>query len=221
MGSPAQEESRVAIVTGSTSGIGLDVTNLLLSKGYKVAMSGRRVAHGKKISKSVDPEGKATLFTGCDVSSYSSQANHFQEVWDKWGRIDLVVANAGFVDQESVYNLARKDTAVTDLPAEPKLSATDACLKGVMYSTTLATHFMRHNPKGAGGKIILTGSIIGIHPNPQFPEYCAAKAGVTQWCRSMAPVLLKKENIALNCVMPGAYETAAMPGFETAFKPEQ
>lgn len=202
------------------SGIGLDVTNLLLSKGYKVAISGRRAEHGETVAKDLDAEGQRVVFIQCDVSSYSSHASLFQQVWNKWGRIDVVVANAGYLDRGSVYNLSRKSAAVTDLPLEPDLSSTDASFKGVIYSTTLSTHFMRHN-QNPGGKIILTGSILGIHPNPAFPEYCAAKAGVTQWCRSMAPLLLKKENIALNCVLPGPYDTAAMPDFSTAFKPEQ
>lgn len=192
----------------------------MLEKGYKVAITGRRAAHGEAIAKGLDAEGKRVVFIQCDVSSYSSQANLFQEVWSKWGRLDVVVPNAGFIDQGSVYNLARKSAAVTDLPPEPNLSSTDASFKGVVYSTTLSTHFMRHNPT-PGGKIVITGSIIGIHPNPAFPEYCSAKAAVTQWCRTMAPMLLKKENITINCVLPGPYDTAAMPDFTTAFKPEQ
>lgn len=202
------------------SGIGLDVTNQLLEKGYKVAISGRRARHGEAVAKEIDPEGKRVTFIQCDVASYDSQANLFQQVWNKWGRIDLVVANAGFLDRGSPYNLDRKSAAVTDLPPAPDLGSTETTWKGVIYSTTLATHFMRHN-QTPGGKIILTGSIIGIHPNPSFPEYCSVKAAVAMWCRSMAPILLEKDNIAINCVLPGPYDTNAMPDFATAFKPEQ
>lgn len=202
------------------SGIGLDVTNLLLEKGYKIAISGRRVEHGEAVAKKLDADGQRVVFFQCDVASYSSQASLFEQVWSKWGRLDVVVANAGYLDTGSAYNLTRKSAAVTDLPPEPDLSSTDANFKGVIYSTTLSTHFMRHN-RTPGGKVILTGSIIGIQPNPAWPEYCASKAAVAQWCRGVAPVLLKKENIAVNCVLPGPYDTAAMPDFATAFKPEQ
>jgi NAD(P)-dependent dehydrogenase (short-subunit alcohol dehydrogenase family) len=80
-----------------------------------------------------------------------------------------------------------------------------------MYNTRLATHFMRHNPGGKGGKIIVTGSMIGIYPCQTFPEYCAAKAGLHQWVKTVGPILLQKENIAVNCVMPGGIETPAFP----------
>jgi NAD(P)-dependent dehydrogenase (short-subunit alcohol dehydrogenase family) len=79
---------------------------------------------------------------------------------------------------------------------------------------------MRNNPGKKGGKIIVTGSMIGVYPCPTFPEYCAAKAGVHQWVRTMAPVLALKENITINCIMPGGVDTAAMPDFSTAFRPE-
>ena len=107
-----------------------------------------------------------------------------------------------------------------DLPPEPDLGCTDVNFKAVIYGTRLAMHFMRHNPT-PGGKIVVTGSMIGIHPCPTFPEYSSAKAGVIQWCRTMAPLLLQKENITINCVLPGAYDTPAFPGFSVAFLPEQ
>jgi NAD(P)-dependent dehydrogenase (short-subunit alcohol dehydrogenase family) len=93
----------------------------------------------------------------------------------------------------------------------------------VIYGTVLAVHFMRHNPdhlKGKG-KIIVTGSMIGVHPCASFPEYCAAKAGVHHWVRTVAPVLAVKEGIAINAVMPAAFDTPAMPDFRVAFRPEE
>ncbi|KEZ41932.1 hypothetical protein SAPIO_CDS6489 [Scedosporium apiospermum] len=219
MASKAQYTGKVAIITGSTSEIGHDLTKFLLSKGFSVAVTGRRVKEGEAIAKELDPEGHTVIFVQSDVSSYASQANLFRDVWNKWSRIDVVIASAGFIDKGSIYNLARKSAPVTELPPEPDLSCTDTDFKGVIYSTTLATHFMRHNPS-PGGKIIVTGSMIGVHPCATFPEYCAAKAGVLHWCRVVAPVLLKKENITINCVLPGACDTPAMPGFTTAFLPE-
>lgn len=219
MGSLA-DDRKVAIITGSTSGIGLDLTHVLLSKGYRVVISGRRAERGEALAKELDPTGNSVIFVQCDVASYAAQSALFQQVWNRWSRLDVVVPNAGFIDTGSAYNLRRKGAAVTDLPPQPDLSATDANFKGVMYSTTLAQHFMRHNAT-PGGKIIVTGSMIGVHPCGTFPEYCASKAAALMWCRVMAPLLLKKDNITINCVLPGAYDTAAMPDFTTAFLPEQ
>jgi len=161
------------------------------------------------------------MFVHCDVRSFTSQKDLFRQVWIKWKRLDVVIANAGCVDRKSVYNFDRRNVTVEDLPPKPDLSCTDIDFKGVVYGTTLATHFMRHNPQGKGGQIIVTGSMIGIYPCATFPEYCAAKAASHQWVKTMGPVLKLKENITLNCVMPGAVNTGAMPDFSKAFLPEQ
>lgn len=144
----------------------------------------------------------------------------FKTTWSKWGRLDILVANAGGVDEDSKYNFRRRDTAIDDIPLEPRTNCVDTHFKGVIYGTTLATHFMRHN-ETAGGKIVITGSMIGVHPGPTFPEYSSAKAAVHHWARTMAPCLKMKENIAINVVMPGAVDTPAMPNFTEAFLPGQ
>lgn len=82
---------------------------------------------------------------------------------------------------------------------------------------------MRHNPggPGRGGKIIVTASMVAVHPCGTFPEYCGSKAGVLHWARSVAPVLRKKENITINSVLMGPYDTGIMPDFSTAFLKKQ
>jgi NAD(P)-dependent dehydrogenase (short-subunit alcohol dehydrogenase family) len=155
------------------------------------------------------------------VKSYSSQANLFHSVWQRWGRLDVLIANAGGLDQGSVFNFNRRKAAVDDLPSEPNLGCTDIDFKGTIYGTTLATHFMRHNAHRKGGKIIVTGSMLGIYACQTFPEYCAAKAATHQWVKTMGPILHVKENITINCVMPGGIETPAMPGFSEAFLPHE
>lgn len=192
----------------------------LHQKGYRVALCGRREKEGQHVASSLDESGHTAVFVQCDVSSYESQAALFQTVWRKWSRIDVLIANAGCVDRDSKYNLSRQNAGINDLPPEPDTSCTDIDFNGVLYGTTLATHFMRHNPNGKGGKVIVTGSMLGIYPCATFPEYCAAKAAVHQWVRTVGPVLQKKDNITVNCVMPGGIETPAMPGFSEAFLPE-
>jgi NAD(P)-dependent dehydrogenase (short-subunit alcohol dehydrogenase family) len=141
-------------------------------------------------------------------------------VWEKWKRIDVVVANAGVVDCDSKYNLgATVDMA--NIPKEPDMTCTDVSLKGPIFSIFLATHYMPHNPpESKGGKIIVTSSVLGIYANPTFPEYCAAKAGINQYVKAVAPILLHKHDIKINCVMPGPIQTGAMPDFANAFPSE-
>lgn len=188
--------------------------------GFKVAITGRRVDAGEAIATDIDSSGENAIFVQCDIESYASQANLFKTVWEKWGRLDVLIQNAGIADKGSIYNFKHRSAAVEDIPDEPDLACTDIDWKGVVYGTTLATHFMRHNPV-PGGKIIITGSMIGLHPCPTFPEYCSVKAATIHWTRTIAPILLKKEKITINIVLPGAVDTPIKPGFSTAFLPEQ
>ncbi|KAI4608552.1 hypothetical protein J4E83_008988 [Alternaria metachromatica] len=220
MGSISQDERKVAIITGGTSGIGSWLASRLQARGYRVAICGRRENEGKEVASSIDATGDSVIFVQCDVSSYASQTNLFRTTWNKWGRLDVLIANAGFPDRGSVFNLNRRDAPIDDLPPEPDTSCTDVVVKGRMYGTTLSTHYMRHNPGGKGGKIIITGSMLGIYPCHSFPEYCSAEAATAMWTKTTGPVLLAKDNISINCLMLGPIETPVMPGFSKAFHPE-
>jgi len=186
-----------------------------------VALIGRRPEVGARQASSLDPTGTTAAFEQCDVASYASQAAMFKSVWARWGRLDLVIANAGTVDGGSWYNFRGRGAGIDDVPPEPDTSCTDTHLKAVMYSTLLATHFMRYNQPAPGGKIVITSSMLAVHPCPTFPEYCAAEAGLVQWVRVNAPLLKRKENITINTIMMGAVITPVMPGFAKAFRPEQ
>ncbi|KAJ8112812.1 hypothetical protein OPT61_g4907 [Boeremia exigua] len=221
MVSPLKDNRKIAIITGAASGIGAWLAAHLHEHGYRVALCGRRQQEGQEIASSLDPSGDSAIFIQCDVKSYSSQSELFQKVWQKWNRIDVLIANAGITDQGSVYNFHRRDVPIEELPLEPDTTCTDTNFKGIVYSTTLATHFMRHNPHAKGGKIIVTGSMIGIYPNPTFPEYCSAKAAAHHWIKTTGPILKLKENVTLNCVMPGAVNTPIAKGFSEAFFPRQ
>jgi NAD(P)-dependent dehydrogenase (short-subunit alcohol dehydrogenase family) len=195
------------------------VAKHLHRRGYRVVLCARGPTVGEAEALNIDPKGETATFLQCDVASYDMQKKLFLATWKKWGRLDAVVLNAGCVDRDSKYNLGRRVVAITDLPPEPNTVATDIDFKGAIYGITLATHFMRHN-KTPGGKIIITGSMIGIHPCPTFPEYCGAKAAIHQYVRAVAPILLQ-EGITVNTVSPGSVDTPAMPDFSTAFLPEQ
>ncbi|KAI7696478.1 hypothetical protein KC353_g17513, partial [Hortaea werneckii] len=146
-----------------------------------------------------------------DVASYASQAAMFKAVWQAWGRIDLLCANAGIVDKSSVYIYNWRGKSVEDVPPEPDLSCTDIDYKGVIYGTVLATHFMRHNKPKPGGQIVVNASIGAMFPHRSYPEYCGAKAAVVHFVRGVAPLLKAKEGIYINVAMPGAVETPIVP----------
>ncbi|KAK9422758.1 putative 15-hydroxyprostaglandin dehydrogenase [Seiridium unicorne] len=182
----------VAIITGSTSGIGLDLAEHLHSQGYHFGLAGRRVELGEAVASKLDPTGATSI---------------------------VFIANAGTLDSASLYNFGWRSESIDSLPPVPHLSCMEVNYKGTLYGTTLATHFMRHNPN-PGGKIIITSSLFGIYPCPTFPEYSSTKAASVAFAHATSPVLLQKENITINVVLPGAYDTTIVPGFQEAFLPK-
>lgn len=142
------------------------------------------------------------------MADYNDQARAFTEVWNKWGRLDALLLNAGIVDKSSIYIL--KHRGKKEIPPAPNVATTQVDYLGVVYGTQLAIHFMRQNPT-PGGQIVATASIAAVHGHESYPEYSGAKAAVMQFCRTVAPVLKVKENITINVVLPGIVPTSIIP----------
>lgn len=222
MGSMDSGNGKVAIITGTASGMGADLANSLYQQGYSIGCLDVNSAKGEELANSL---GDRAFFVKCDVANYDDQARAFDKVFRKFGRLDAVLMNAGIVDRSSIYILNHKGSK--EIPPAPDVSTTMVDYLGVVYGTQLAVHFMRQNAS-PGGQIVATASIAAVHPHPSYPEYCGAKAGVLQFARTVAPVLkivsadgpgthtlhtnmLKKDNISINVVLPGIVSTAIIP----------
>lgn len=120
--------------------------------------------------------GTNAAFFQLDVCDYDDQAKVFSQVWEKWGQIDALLANAGHSDRGSIYIFNHRGK--TEIPPKPALKSIKACYESFLYGVQLAIHFMRKN-KTPGGQIIATSTIASVHPHQTFPEYCGAKAAVS------------------------------------------
>ncbi|KAM0278484.1 hypothetical protein ACHAQH_005151 [Verticillium albo-atrum] len=149
-------DKRVAIITGASSGMGEALSRNLAGKGWHVAMAD--INANDALSSELGPNAS---FHRTDVADYDSQARTFQEVWNRHGRIDALLANAGIVDKESLYIFDHRDS--DKIPPKPSLLCTDIDWKGVVYGTQLATHFMRKN-KTPGGCHRGDGQCRGVVP---------------------------------------------------------
>ncbi|ROW17137.1 hypothetical protein VPNG_01351 [Cytospora leucostoma] len=209
---PTEKQGRkTAIVTGGASGLGTAIAEHFASQGHNVAILDVSVDAGNELaSKLVTdyPEAKV-IFKQCDVSSWKNQAETFKEVYTQYGRIDIVVANAGISEQGRSALASIED----DEPQEPNLKVLDVDLSGVIYSSSyvlrtvkavkLAIHYLNKNPQtgSSRGLIICTASNAGLYPFPVSPLYAAAKAGVIGLIRSTAPIV-ERLQIQINGLAP-------------------
>ncbi|KAI3394415.1 hypothetical protein diail_2827 [Diaporthe ilicicola] len=212
---PTCSDQKVAIVTGAASGIGKALATRLVETGWLVACCDIQEGLGTKVVADLGPN--AAFFT-LDVTDYDAQAAVFSQVWEKWGRLDALLANAGHSDRGSIYIYEHRGKK--DIPPRPALKSIKACYESFLFGVQLSIHFMRQN-KEPGGCIIATSTIASVHPHQTFPEYCGAKAATNQFVRTVAPILKIKENIRVNAVLPGIVPTGAVPQASIdATKPE-
>jgi len=194
--------SRVAIVTGAASGIGLELTRNLVKDNWKVVMADLNTSEGERLSKEL---GKNTAFHRTDVSSWEDQAALFKFAKLKFGRIDFVAANAGIDDTQDLY-------VPSDGVTKPNLKTIEVDLFGPIYAAYLALHYFRTNEPNTGGKVVITSSTAGLYGCPPQPQYGIAKFGCIGLARSMGEYAnLQAENITVNAICPSFVPTGLAP----------
>ncbi|KFH42411.1 hypothetical protein ACRE_068700 [Hapsidospora chrysogenum ATCC 11550] len=194
-------ESQVALVTGGGAGMGLATATKLIESGWKVIIVDLNNETGLKAAEGL---GKNATFVQADVTKWDDQVGAFEHAVELHGQINFVFANAGIAGRAGFY-----DAATTWPPERPSLIVEEVCLKGVVYTSYLAMHYMRGN-KPSGGVIVTTASGVhaaaSIYTAPDLPLYTAAKHGVLGLMRAMSHQL-KDEGIRVNSILPGAIRT--------------
>jgi NAD(P)-dependent dehydrogenase (short-subunit alcohol dehydrogenase family) len=173
--------ARVAVVTGAGSGIGRAVARALLAGGWRVAVAGRRepplletVAAGSAGSGTWSAE--SALAVAADVTAPDEVAALFVAVAGRWGRLDLLVNNAGTFGPAG---------AVDEISVDQWRAAIDTNLTGSFLCAHHAVAMMRaQDPRG--GRIINNGSISAHTPRPRSAAYTAAKHAITGLTKSIA-----------------------------------
>lgn len=183
-------EGKVAIVTGGSHGIGKSTCKILAQEGAKVAITDVKDRDGKAVAKDIQTSGGTAEYWHLDVSQESEVATVFQQVKEKWGKIDVLVNNAG---------ISGPDQPTHEIEAEDWRSLLSINVDGVFYCTKHGVKAMLEN---GGGSIVNLSSIYGIVSAPDIPAYHASKGAVRLMSKTDA-LLYAKDNIRVNSVHPG------------------
>ena len=181
----------MVIITGATSGIGLEIARFSISQGANVVISGRRENQGKKIANQL---GERCRFIKCDVLYEDQICALIEETFSQYGKIDAIFNNAGAPD--FVRN-------IEDISYDKIRQSLDLLLTSVIIGTREAARIMG---KQKHGSIVNTASIAGHWGGCGGSVYSAAKAGVIHFSK-VTSLELAKYNVRVNSISPGAIIT--------------
>ena len=168
----------VAVVTGAGSGLGRGIALALLEAGWQVALAGRRADALHQTAQDWTGPAQSTLAVATDVTSPPSVAALFDAVRDRWGRLDLLVNNAG------VFGPA---AAPDEIDLADWQAVVDTNLTGAFLCAQHAIRMMKAQAP-RGGRIINNGSISAHTPRPGSICYTATKHAITGLTKSLSPV---------------------------------
>jgi 3-oxoacyl-[acyl-carrier protein] reductase len=181
---------KVALVTGSTRGIGREIAARLASAGARVAVSGRSAENAAEVAGAL---GGETRGFASDIADTASAAALVESVEKHFGALDILVNNAGIT----------RDNLLMRLKDDDWDAVLDANLRGAFATIRAASRGMM---KRRFGRIINITSVVGITGNKGQANYAASKAGLIGLTKSVAKELASR-NILANAVAPGFIET--------------
>ena len=183
---------KVAIVTGAAGGIGSAIAERLASEGARLILADLSAEGGDKHVEAAKAAGAPdAVMQACDVSVEDQVAATVKAAHDHFGRLDLVVNNAGLMEFKALDQLTEEDW-----------------LKTLRVDLLGAAYFVKHAflTMAEGGAVVNVASIHAIETSPLVAPYAAAKAAVLSLTRT-ASIEGKSKNIRVNAILPGAIDT--------------
>ena len=185
---------KVVFITGATRGIGKQIAITFAKEGYDVAINYRKENEDlENTKKEIEENGVKCFAVQGDVSSFEDCERFVKEIINEYGKIDVLVNNAGIT----------KDTLLMRMKKEDFESVIDVNLVGTFNVTKNVIPYMM---KARNGRIINISSIVGVSGNAGQTNYSASKAGIIGFTKSLAKEIASR-NILVNAVAPGFIET--------------
>jgi meso-butanediol dehydrogenase / (S,S)-butanediol dehydrogenase / diacetyl reductase len=195
-------KDKVAIITGGGTGIGRAIASAFGREGAKVAVLGRRREPLESVARELSGKGAEAKAVVCDVTQSSATIAAVADVERSFGRIDVLVNNAGALSVTTVETISEQDW--------DRLIETN--LKGPFLMARAVLPALR---RAGGGSIINVGSVLGLVAMKDRAAYCASKGGVTLLTKAMA-LDHAHEHIRVNCICPAVVETELVKGLFSA-----
>lgn len=185
---------KVALITGAARGIGKQIAITLAKEGYNIALNYRTNTDSIiELKDKIESYGVKCLLIQGDVSVYEDTERMTKETIEEFGKIDVLVNNAGIT----------KDTLLLRMKEEDFESVINVNLIGTYNMTKNVSSYMM---KARNGRIINVSSVVGVSGNAGQSNYSASKAGIIGFTKSLAKELASR-NILVNAVAPGFIET--------------
>lgn len=205
-------ESPVCLVTGGTKGIGLATAKRFAAAGYRIASCGRDAEQLGKAEAEINATGVECLFTETDLADVQQAKSFAQKVVEKFGRVDVLINNAGMAP------LAPFD----ELTEETFEATVNVNVKSIFYVTQIVWRQMKRQEQKEKGRavVINISSLAAVDPFPGFSLYGSTKA----WLDLMTHALAaegKDDSISVYSIRPGAVETSMLRGLFPDFPADQ
>ncbi len=189
-------EGRIAWVTGGGEGIGRAIALLAAESGARVAVSGRDEAPLVEVARTIESQGGEALAVPADVTSPEQMKRAVDSIIEKWGRLDVVCANAGINGTWA---------PVEEITPEEWAGTLEVNLTGTFLTVRYA---VPHLKRDGGGSILIVSSVNGtrMFSNEGASPYATSKAGQLAFGKMLA-LELARWKIRVNVICPGAIDT--------------